>query len=665
MLFGLFCFLWILLLARAAYLQFLPQDRLSALQTKQFQTVITLPPRRGAIVDRNGKELAMSSPAYSLYADPKLILDKKDVAKKIAKILEYKNYGTIYSKIKDFSKRFVWLERLITIEKAEQIKNLKIHGLGLVEEWKRIYPNEELLSSTLGFVGKENQALEGLELFHDSQLKGEKKKLSLKRDARGRPLIQDGLIFTESPQGKQLKLTIDSDLQYFVQSELNTALKQFQAEAAYAVVLDAKTSAIRAIASLPDYNPNIPFGTKVATRRNRSVTDTFEPGSTLKTFVIAEALDKKLYTPESKIFCENGSFKIGKRVVHEAEKDHARGLITVSEILAFSSNIGTSKIALNMGDKALRQGLFDFGFGSRSGVDLPGEAKGISLPLPWHDHLISNISFGQGITASPLQLANAYAVIANGGMLRKPFIVESVTDPETNEVVVTPVTDIRRVISESTADQMRAMLVGVTQGEGTGLNAAVSGFLVAGKTGTAQKIKPAGRGYIPNGYIASFAGFIPANDPQYVIFVAFDHPKKGLYGSAVAAPVFSRIASYAVRQDGLTPDKKLSTKVLSSAESGKAKARYLATEKAIASLKNEKINDEEKIIVKMEDFDKSADLSQYTPDLKTHTVREVLSKASEQKLNLKFVGKGRVDSTWPQAGEELPSDRKMMIYLKE
>lgn len=653
-----------MLLARAAYLQFLPHDRLSALQTKQFQTVITLPSRRGAIVDRNGKELAMSSPAYSLYADPKLIENKKEIAKKIARILEYKNYGPIFNKIKDSSKRFVWIDRLMSIDKAEQIKQLKARGLGLVEEWKRIYPNEELLSSTLGFVGKENQALEGIELFHDAELRGEKKKINLKRDARGRPLIQDGLVFTESPQGKELKLTIDSDLQYFVQSELHAAIKEFQAEAAYAVVLDAKTSAIRAIASLPDYNPNSPFGTRVAARRNRAVTDTYEPGSTLKTFVIAKALDKKLYTPTSKIFCENGSFKIGKRVIHEAEKDHARGLITVNEILAFSSNIGTSKIALKMGDQALRDGLFDFGFGSRTGVDLPGEAKGITVPLPWHDHLISNISFGQGITTTPLQIANAYAAIANGGVLKKPYIVESVTDAETNETMATTTTEVRRVISETTADQMRAMLVGVTQGEGTGLSAAVPGYLVAGKTGTAQKIKTSGRGYIPGGYIASFAGFIPANDPQYVIYVAFDYPKKGYYGAAVAAPVFSRIASYAVRQDGLTPDQKLSTKVLSMAESEKAKARFLATEKAIASLKNEKVFEEEKVAFDIDSLEKKTEFSPYTPDLKTFTIREVLAKASEQKLNVKFVGNGRVEKTSPEAGEQLPEDRTMKIYLK-
>lgn len=662
--FVFFCFLWSLLLFRAAYLQFLPHDRLNALQSKQFQTVVTLPARRGSIVDRAGKELAMSSPAYSLYADPKLVADKKSTSKKIAQILGYKNYGTVFNKIKDGSKRFVWIDRLIAADKAEEIRGLKIHGLGLVEEWKRVYPNENLLSSTLGFVGKENQALEGIELHQDLVLKGQKKKLNLKRDARGRPLIQDGLMFAETPQGKEVKLTIDTDLQYYVQGELLEAMKRYQAEGAWAVVLDAKTSAIRAMASLPDYNPNNPFVAKPQDRRNRSITDTFEPGSTLKTFVIAEAIEKKIYTPESKIFCENGSFKIGKRVIREAEKSHSRGLITINEILAISSNIGTSKIALKMGDQALKQGLFDFGFGVRSGVDLPGEAKGITVPLPWRDHLLANISFGHGITVTPLQLTNAYAAIANGGVLNQPYIVESITDPDTNEVVVNLPKKIRRVLSETTADKMRQMLVGVTQEGGTGVSAAVPGFLVAGKTGTAQKIKTNGPGYITKGYIASFAGFIPANDPQYVIFIAFDYPKKGLYGSTVAAPVFSKIASYAVRQDGLTPDQKLSNKILSSTEKDKVKARYLATEKAIASLRNEKIEEEQKVILRSKELTQPYGVSNFTPDLKFFTMREVLSKASEQQLQVKFVGSGRVENTWPPPGEELPNNRQMVIYLK-
>ncbi|MFZ3228634.1 MAG: penicillin-binding protein 2 [Pseudobdellovibrio sp.] len=648
-LFAFVCFLWIMLLGRAAYLQFLPQDKLSALQAKQFQTVVTMPSRRGAIVDINSKELAMTSPAYSLYADPKIIENKKAAAKKISKILN-ESYNSVYAKIKNDGKRFMWIDRLISASQAEEIRNLQLRGIGLVEEWKRVYPNDHLLSSTLGFVGKEGQALEGLELRYDSILKGEKKKVTLRRDARGRPLVQDGLLFTETPQGKEIKLTIDSDLQYFVETELAEAMKKFDADGAWAVVLDAKTSAIRSVASLPHYNPNSPSAATSFVRRNRAVTDTFEPGSTMKTFVIANALEQKIVQPNTKIFCENGNFKIGKKVIHEAELTHAQGTISVTEILAYSSNIGTSKIALMMGDQKLKDGLSAFGFGERSGVDLPGEAKGIQIPLPWRDHLIANVSFGQGITATPLQMANAYAAIANGGTLNQPYIVDSISDLETNETELQNPKFIRRVVSEETAAKMRTMLTEVTIGKGTGGLARVPGYYVGGKTGTAQKIKTIGTGYMSGGYIASFAGFIPASAPKFVIFVGLDHPRNGYYGSQVAAPVFSKIASYAVRKNGVAPEI-LTEKTLAHNPEQKNSTEVIAADKLISVDQNG---------LKAVNI-----LANEAPQFKSLTVREVLQRAAEQQIQVKFIGSGRVENTWPAEGGALGADRSMSVFLKE
>ncbi|MBC7420448.1 MAG: penicillin-binding protein 2 [Bdellovibrio sp.] len=642
------CFLWTLLIFRTAYLQFLPHEKLNNLQAKQFQTVITLPARRGSIFDRNGKELAMSSPAYSLYADPKIIENKKQVAKKLAQMTGG-NYRDIYSKIKDGSKRFIWLDRIISASTAEEIRELKVRGLGLVEEWKRVYPNDSLLASTIGFVGKEGQALEGIELFYDHVLKGEKKKVSLRRDARGRPLIQDGLLFTETPQGKEMKLTVDADLQYFVESEMAATIKKYEADGGWVVVLDAKTSAIRAISSLPTFDANKPGASTSLVRRNRCVTDTFEPGSTLKTFVIADAIERNVVKPSTKIFCENGSFRLGKRVIHEAEKAHAQGTISVTEVLAVSSNIGTSKIALMLGDQKLKDGLVNFGFGQKLGVDLPGEAKGITVPLPWKDHLVANVSFGQGITVSPLQIANAYAAIANGGILNQPYIVESITDVETNETTTTQPKEIRRVISAETAAQMRLMLAEVTGDRGTGQAARVAGYIVGGKTGTAQKIKTAGRGYMQGGYIASFSGFIPANDPQLVIFVALDHPRKGYYGAQVAAPLFSKIASYAVRRNGVAPE------ILTEKKLSKVKIDSMILKPQV---------EDKKITLDDSTQTSEAVLATDTPQLKALTMREVLARAADQKIEVKFVGAGRVDSTWPEAGEQLPMDRHMTIFLK-
>ena len=418
------------------------------------------------------------------------------------------------------------------------------------------------------------------------------------------------------------------------------------------MVLDAKTSAIRAVASLPTYDPNNPMTASSYNRRNRSVTDTFEPGSTLKTFVIASAIENKVIKPNTKIFCENGHFRIGKRVIREAEADHAQGTITVSEILAVSSNIGTSKIALKVGDRKMMQGLQQFGFGERSGVDLPGEAKGITVRLPWSDHLLANVSFGQGITATPLQMANAFAIIAKGGVLNKPHIVDTITDVETGEVIKTETQQIRRVISEQTAAQMRLMLAGVTSEGGTGLAARVPGFVVGGKTGTAQKIKPVGRGYLKGGYIGSFGGFIPANDPQFVIFIAIDHPRKnGYYGSMVAAPLFSKIASYAVRKNGINPD------IIAEAQKNNNAEITVTVAKPV-----ERPVDQIVQITSAELAEEK--LTTVAPYVKNLTMREVLNVAAEQKIQVKFVGSGRVESTYPDQGQSLDEDRTMTVILR-
>lgn len=645
--------LWGILLARAAYLQFLPHEKLNTLQARQFQTVVTLPSRRGNIVDIKGKELAMSAPAYSIYADPKTLENRKQTAQVLAKYLT-EPYTKIYSKLKDKDKRFVWIERLVASEIVDKLKEKKIRGLGFVEEWRRVYPNDYLLSSTLGFVGKEGQGLEGIELALDKELQGENKKVSLRKDAKGRPLLQDGMVFKETPQGKEVKLTIDSDLQYFVETELMQAVKKHDADGAYAVVLDAKTSAIRSIVSLPHYDLNNPQKFNSNSRRNKSVTDTFEPGSTLKAFILADALEKKAYTPDSKIFCENGAFKIGKRVIREAEKNHAQGLISVSDVLAFSSNIGTSKIALKLGATEVQQGLKKFGFGSRTNIDMPGEAKGIMVNLPWSDHLLANVSFGQGITVTPLQMANAYASLANGGFLNTPHIIESITDLDTNETDKLKDRPSSKVLSDEVAAQMKEMLVNVTV-KGSGGSAKVPGYVVGGKTGTAQKINPESRGYMRNAYIGSFAGFIPANDPQYVIYVAIDHPKKnGYYGAQVAAPLFSSIASYAIRKDGISPAATLAE------NAPKAETEQAAQENAIVA------EAEEIKTFSDEELGNLSSVLTAAPELKSLSLREVIQRTADKEIKLKVIGSsGRVYRTSPEAGEALGPERNMVIYLKE
>lgn len=641
--------MWILLLIRAADLQLIPNARLKNLQSRQFHSIINLQSRRGAILDDQGRDLALSTTSFSLYADPKIIESKKNVARKIAKILGL-GVENLYSKIKDKDRRFVWIERFMDERKATEIKVLGIKGLSFVEEWKRVYPNDSMLAHTLGFVGLEGQGLEGLELEKDQLLQGNKKKISVRKDARGRPLSADGLLFAENPEGSDIKLTINSELQYQLETELHRAVREFDAASAVGVILDAKTSAVRAVSVFPTYDPNRAFKYAPEIRRHRAITDAFEPGSTMKAFVLAKGLKEKKIKPNSKYFCENGSFRIGNRTVKDADDKHKFGWLTVTEILAHSSNIGMTKVAFDMGEEKVREGYSEFGFGQKLGVDLPGEARGSVQPLPWSEHLLANVSFGQGITATPLQIANGYAALVNGGFLNKPYVIEEVKDAESGVVTAYKPEMIRQVLSSEESETMRLLLMAATGEDSTGENARVPGFLVGGKTGTAQKVNPVSRGYMKGAYISSFAGFIPVHDPKFVIYIAIDQPKKAYYGSQVAAPIFSRLASFAVRREGLAPQ------VLSQ--------NLLQDEKQAEKLNSKKKFPASSSKLIANDVVASAEPLQRVPDLKELTIREVLRAVSGQELKVRVLGSGRVVQTVPASGEPIGDDKAITVILK-
>lgn len=675
--------LWGLLIVRAAALQVWPNRRLSALQARQFQTVITLSNRRGVIVDRNGHELAMSTTAYSIYADPKLIEGKKPAAKKISAILG-ESASSIYAKIKNPQKRFIWLERLTDKEHADKIKNLEIKGIQVVEEYKRVYPNEALLSQTLGFVGTEGQGLEGIELAYNQELQGDKRKVVVRRDARGRPLIVDGMMFAENPDGAEIKLTVDSDLQHEVESEIQNAITEYDADSAMAIVLDAKTSAILAMSSAPTFDSNV--GSKAAqnVRKNRTLTDAFEPGSTLKTFVVAGALHDKVLQPNTRYNTENGRFQVGDRIIKEAEAHEKWSSLTASEILAFSSNVGAAKIAFDMGGDRLAKTLSEFGFGQKTGIDLPGDAKGIIKPMPWTPISLATISFGQGIAVTALQMANAYAAVANGGILNTPYIVQSIRDSETGETKEFTTKQIRRVLTTEESASMRMMLAGVTS-MGSGGNAKVDGFMVGGKTGTAQKVDPNGRGYMKGAYISSFAGFIPATEPKFVVYVVVDHPRKNsYYGAQVTAPIFSRLASYAARRAGLPPvilseknlvdqnmmqkmtagsNAKVSKKLAKSFKNGKSRLPAQAK-----NLKNPVTPDSDVLTPSDVVTNSTAAVPEpvldSVPELKDLTLREVYRRVGGQDLQVQIKGQGVVSEVIPAAGSPIPSSRKIWVILK-
>lgn len=721
--------LWVLMLGRAGYLQivsqYLPNERLKALQKKQFETVVTLNPRRGDVVDRNGRELAVSMTTYSLFADPKLIEEPRKVARKLSQELglPVRQIEEKLKKNKPGKKRFVWIERQLQKATRDAIDGYKFRGLGFIEESSRIYPNDRLLSHVLGFVGGDGQGLEGLELEYNDQLQAVSKRVSVHRDARGRPLIVNGQIFNQVPDGSDVQLTIDRELQYILEQELTQAVHEHEADSAVGIVLDAQTSEILAMANAPTFDPNHPSDFALDHKRNRAVTDSFEPGSTMKTFVIAGAMARGLIEPNTKFDCEGGVLHIGKRVIREADTQHKFGLLTTSEILALSSNVGATKIAGKLGDEQLRQTLLSFGFGDKTGVDLPGEAKGILQPTPWHEHLLANISFGHGIAATPLQIANAYAAIASGGYLHQPYIVKSVRDHETGEVVDTKPVTLRRILNDDQVAKMKIMLTGVTADAGTGVNARVPGYPVAGKTGTAQKVKDRseGRGYLRGGYVSSFAGFIPANDPKFVIYIVVDHPRKGYYGAAVAAPVFARVARFAVRHSGLAPVLISDNNVMPTTKRDLSQSRpsvlpiesFAGTSQTASEAHTQKPGSATQTLGTAAKVTLTAALgsggtapgattsaassgsgvvlsssvgpaaavgtggastasaaaptapgSSEVPDLKGMTLREVIGRITGTGIELRVHGQGFVARTMPNAGAPLASGKELNLYLE-
>lgn len=542
-----FSTVWLLVLSRAFYIQVWPNEKLAQLQERKYQTRIKLNSQRGSFLDKDKREIAMSQISYSIYADPKLIKAPKATAKQLSKLLGV-SYESIYSRIKDKNRRFVWLQRFIDDNKYARVKAADLAGISSVQEWKRVYPFENLYKGIVGLVGQEGVGLEGLELRYDRQIAGDSEKVNVKRDARGRPLNIDGMIVTENQMGNDLVMTIDTDLQFYFETQLKETMQKFEGEGAIGIVLDAATSEIRSMVSLAN------SGRNDLVLKQKAITDVFEPGSTLKPFVMALGLEENLIQANSKIFCEYGKMKVADRWIKESDQHHQFAYLSPSEILAFSSNIGVAKVGFQLGADRLRQGLVKFGFSQKTMVDFPGESKGVLHETPWNSHLLANISFGQGISVNALQLTNSFAALVNGGLLNRPTLVKGRRNTETLEYTELGKAPATRVISKKTSDLLKVMLSSVTHEGGTGVNAKVPGFLIGGKTGTAQKASQKFRGYEPNAYLSSFIGFIPVHEPRYVIYVMVDTPKKSFYGSQVAAPVFAKVASFLARKDGMVPN---------------------------------------------------------------------------------------------------------------
>ena len=532
----------ILCIGRLLYIQFFNSAYLADIARKQHNFFVELEPLRGIIYDADLKPQTLNLPAPSLYGSPKGMKDKD-------KELAVRSLPAVLKVSPDFvrerlsrKKSFVWLARKIAPEQAEAIKKMKIRGLGFLRESKRSYPNSYLASQIIGFAGMDNKGLEGIELYLDKYLRGQPGWAIFLRDARQKKLdIWEKMVAPRD--GDDIVLTIDQVVQYIAERELDKAFRTYHAKGASIIVMDPHTGRILAMANRPTYDLNEHGNISRDAKRNRAICDLFEPGSVFKIVTASAALEEKRVTEESKFFCENGAYRVANHILH----DHTpHGWLTFREVIQESSNIGTTKVAQILGPATVYKYVRLFGFGSKLGIDLPGEISGmIKEPRYWSKTSIGAIPIGQEVGVTALQLASAMSVIANGGQLMKPYIIEEIRDKQGDVVGKAQPKLIRKVLSLDTAARMTKMLTGVVE-EGTGRMAQIQGITSAGKTGTAQKLEPNGA-YSHNKFVGSFVGFAPAEDPLVVIVVSLDEPRPVYYGGVVAAPVFKAVAADAVR----------------------------------------------------------------------------------------------------------------------
>ena len=509
---------------------------LSEKAARQYERAMVVQGRRGTITDRNGSPLAMSIDSPSIAAYPHRIKDIRSATKRLAKAL---NQPREHILDKLASKRnFIWLKRQATPRQADAVRALEIKGVDFINEHKRYYPGKTLAAQLVGFSGIDGHGLEGMEFSFDSHLKGREREISFVRDALGRR-FKDARIPLNLASGNNVVLTIDQTIQHIAHKALAASVETHQAKSGMAVVMAPASGEVLALAHYPFFNPNSYGDFDRQLWRNRAVTDQFEPGSTMKIFSVAAAIDSGVCAPSTIFYCEKGSYHIGRNTIHDT-KSH--GWLSLQQIVKYSSNIGSVKMAEQLGARELYNYLRAFGFGQRSGINCPGETAGsVSSYKVWSAMDTAAIAFGQGISVSALQLTAAAAAISNDGLLMKPLLVKAVTDSRGRTLKRYSPEPVRRVISAQSAATMRRILKTVITEGGTGVKAAVDGYTAGGKTGTAQKIDETGT-YAADRYVSSFIGFVPVEHPELVILVVVDEPQVQRYGGIVAAPVFRQIA---------------------------------------------------------------------------------------------------------------------------
>ena len=649
--------------ARLVYLQFSQYENLANRARQQQQNAIETSPQRGELLDRQGRQLARSVQTVSLFLDPDGLdadtLDRN--AQQLAQTLGLKqaDLAKEFREAHAEKRRFIWIARRLDAALGEKIVAMKLPGLQTRLEPKRYYPNGPLASHVLGYVGLDGQGLGGVEQSYNAKISGEPGRLFLEKDANGKPYESYEIA---SKPGQTVVLTIDQTIQYLAEQSLLAAVQRSRAKSGSVIVLDPRSGEILALANAPTFDPNRVADAKPETRSNWALQNIYEPGSTFKIVAFSAAIENKLAKVDDHIDCQMGAITVAGRVIHD---HHPYGSLTIAEALAKSSNVAAIKLGVRVGDETMYDYIRRFGFGAKTGIELPGETSGILRKVErWQPSSIGSIAIGQEIGVTPVQMVAAFGALANDGMRVAPHLIREVRNAE-GAVVYRAQPEQRRVISAETAVALRGMLEGVTL-HGTAKKAQLDGYSAAGKTGTAQKIDPRTKTYSSTKFVGSFVGFAPVSDPQVVIIVVIDEPAGAYHGGDVAAPIFREVAEQILPNLGVMPD-------IETSPVPELIAQVNDNPERAAKMREEQAQSEQQRQATMPTVDSNAGRSgevvyavatkkaMLMPDLRGRSVRDVARTCAQLGLQVEARGEGKVLKQNPSAGTEVSTGQ--LIYV--
>ena len=655
---------WMLIVCvRLVQLQFSQHEDLATRARQQQQTPIETSPQRGELLDRQERQLARSIQTVSLFIDPDGIdaetLDRN--AKQLAQSLglKYPALAKEFREAHDNKRRFIWVARRLDVDLAKKVTDMNLPGLHTQLEPKRYYPNGSLAAHVLGYVGLDGKGLGGVEQFYNSKISGEPGRLLLERDANGKAYESYEIA---SKAGQTVVLTIDQSIQYHAEQALLAAVQRTRAKSGTVIVLEPRTGEILALANAPTFDPNRVAAAKAETRSNWALQNIYEPGSTFKVVAFSAALENGLARVDDRIDCQMGAITVAGRVI----RDHsAFGTLTIAEALAKSSNVAAIKLGIRVGDPKMYDYIRRFGFGTRTGIELPGETAGLLRKVErWQASSIGSIAIGQEIGVTPVQMVAAFGALANDGVRVAPHLIREVRNAE-GAVVYRAQPEQRRVINAETAIAIRGMLEGVTL-RGTAKQAQLDGYSAAGKTGTAQKIDPKTRRYSATKHVASFVGFAPVSSPQVAIIVVIDEPAGAYHGGDVAAPIFREVAEQILPILGVMPDIETRTRP-------ELIAKVNEDPERAAKLREEQEQSEQQRKATLPTVDNNGGRggevvyavatkkAMLMPDLRGRSVRDVARTCAQLGLQVEARGEGRVLKQNPSAGSEVSTGQ--LVYV--